>query len=81
MSDQNKIDKTANKISSIYTKGIEEIVGTLLDNRNGATTKEFNAGLLALDMEAIVKAKLDGIKKEYINAHVETLKDIKPPVK
>ena len=81
MDNQNKIDKTAKKISSIYTKGIEEIVGTLLDNRNGATTKEFNAGLLSLDMETIVKTKLGGIKKEYINAHVETLKDIKPPVK
>ena len=81
MADQKKVDKTAEKISSIYTKGIEEIVGTLLDNKNGATDKEFNAGLLALDMETIVKAKLDGIKKEYINAHVGALKDIKPPVK
>ena len=81
MADQNKVDKSASKISSIYTKGIEEIVGILLDNKNGATAKEFNAGLLALDMETIVKTKLDGIKKEYINAHVETLKDIKPPVK
>ena len=37
MADQKKVDKTADKISSIYTKGIEEIVGTLLDNKNGAT--------------------------------------------
>ena len=81
MADQKKVDKTADKISSIYKEGITSIVDVLLKSRNGATNKEFNAGLLALDMEAVVKAKLDGIKKEYIKAHVETLKDIKPPVK
>ena len=81
MADQKKVDKTADKISSIYTKGIEEIVGTLIDNRNGATNKEFSAGLLALDMEGIVKAKLQNIEKEYIKAHIEVLKDIKPPIK
>ena len=80
MADQKKVDKATDKITSIYVEGVTNIVDTLLKSRNGATTKEFNAGLLALDMEAIVKAKLDGIKKEYINAHVETLKDIKPPV-
>ena len=81
MADQKKVDKTADKISSIYTEGITNIVDILLKSRNGATNEEFSAGLLALDMEAIVKSKLDGIKKEYINAHVEALKDIKPPVK
>ena len=81
MADQKKVDKTADKISSIYKEGITSIVDVLLKSRNGATNKEFSAGLLALDMESIVKSKLDGIKKEYINAHVETLKDIKPPVK
>ena len=81
MADQKKVDKTGDKISSIYTKGIEEIVGTLLDNRNGATNEEFSAGLLALDMKEIVKSKLQNIQKEYINAHIEVLKDIKPPVK
>ena len=81
MADQNKVDKSANKISSIYKEGITSIVDVLLKSRNGATNKEFGAGLLALDMKEIVASKLANIKKEYINAHVETLKDIKPPVK
>ena len=81
MADQKKIDKTATKISSIYKEGITDIVDVLLKNRNGSTNKEFSAGLLALDMKEIVKSKLANIDKEYINAHIEALKDIKPPVK
>ena len=81
MANQKKVDKTANKISSIYVEGIANIVDNLLKSRNGATNKEFSAGLLALDMEGIVKAKLQNIEKEYIKAHIEVLKDIKPPIK
>ena len=81
MANQKKVDKTADKISSIYIEGITNIVDNLLKNRNGATNKEFNAGLLSLDMKEIVKSKLQNIQKEYINAHIEVLKDIKPPVK
>ena len=81
MADQKKVDKTADKISSIYKEGITSIVDVLLKSRNGATNKEFSAGLLALDMKEIVKAKLQNINKEYVNAHIEVLKDIKPPIK
>ena len=81
MANQKKVDKTANKISSIYVEGIANIVDNLLKSRNGATNKEFSAGLLALDMKEIVKAKLQNINKEYVNAHIEVLKDIKPPIK
>ena len=81
MADQKKVDKATDKISSIYKEGITNIVDILLKSRNGATNEEFGAGLLALDMKEIVSSKLANIKKEYINAHVEVLKDIKPPVK
>ena len=81
MADQKKIDKTADKISSIYEKGINDIVDILLKNKNGASNKEFTAGLLSLDMKSIVSSKLQNINKEYIQAHIEVLKDIKPPVK
>ena len=81
MADQKKVDKTADKISSIYVEGITNIVDNLLKSRNGATNEEFSAGLLALDMKEIVKSKLQNIQKEYVNAHIEVLKDIKPPVK
>jgi len=81
MADQKKIDKSAEKISGIYKKGIEEIVDTLLDNRNGATDKEFTAGVVSLDMKEILKSKFKNIEQEYIKSHIDVLKDIKPPVK
>lgn len=81
MANQKKVDKSAEKISKIYEQGITEIVDTLLDNRNGATDKEFTAGVVSLDMKEILKSKFKNIEQEYIKAHVDVLKDIKPPVK
>ena len=81
MANQKKVDKTADKISSIYVEGITNIIDNLLKSRNGSTNEEFSAGLLALDKEGKVKAKIQNIEKEYIKAHIEVLKDIKPPIK
>ena len=35
MADQKKIDKASKKISTIYTKGITDIVKSIIDNRKG----------------------------------------------
>ncbi len=81
MADQKKIDKASKKISTIYTKGITDIVKSIIDNRKGLTNKEFTSSLIAIDMKEVVKSKLANINKEYISAHVQVLKDVKPPVK
>ena len=81
MAIQKTIDKTANKVSTTYTKGIKEIVEVLLDNKKDLTNEEFASSIKSLDMKSIVSSKLSEIKKEYVVAHVEVLKDIKPPVK
>ena len=79
MANQKKVDKTANKISSIYKKGLTDIVDNLLKTKEGMTNKEFSSAIVGLNMKEIVKSKLSNIKKEYHNAHIEVLKDIKPP--
>ena len=80
MINDKKVDQTAKKISSMYVKGITDIVDSLLKTKEGMTNKEFSSAIVGLNMKEIVKAKLSNIKKEYHNAHIETLKDIKPPV-
>jgi hypothetical protein len=80
MAIQKTIDKTSNKISSIYIKGITDIVDNLLKLKEGVSNKDFATSLLSLDMKEIVKSKLSNINKEYVKAHVEVLKDIKPQV-
>ena len=52
----------------------------LLEIKKGISNKDFATTLLSLNMEEIVKSKLVNINKEYVKAHVEVLKDIKPQV-
>lgn len=80
MANQKTIDKTSNKISSMYIDGITQIVDELLKIKKGLSNKDFTTILLSLNMEEIVKSKLVNINKEYVKAHVEVLKDIKPQV-
>ena len=80
MAIQKTIDKTSNKISTMYTNGLTEIVDQLLEIKKGISNKDFATTLLSLNMEEIVKSKLVNINKEYVKAHVEVLKDIKPQV-
>ena len=80
MAIQKTIDKTSVKISSMYKKGISDIVGNLLKIKKGISNKDFATTLLNGDMNEIVKSKLSNINKEYVKAHVEVLKDIKPQV-
>lgn len=80
MAIQKTIDKTSNKISSMYINGLTEIVDQLLEIKKGLSNKDFANTLLGLNMEEIVKSKLVNINKEYVKAHVEVLKDIKPQV-
>ena len=80
MAIQKTIDKTSNKISSMYTNGLTQIVDELLKIKKGLSNKDFATTLLSLDMKEIVKSKLVNINKEYVKAHVEVLKDIKPQV-
>ena len=80
MINDKKVDQTAKKISSMYVKGITDIVDSLLKTKEGMTNKEFSSAIVGLNMKEIVKAKLSNIKKEYHNAHIEALKDVKPPV-
>ena len=80
MAIQKTIDKTSNKISSMYTNGLTQIVDELLKIKKGLSNKDFATTLLSLNMEEIVKSKLVNINKEYVKAHVEVLKDIKPQV-
>ena len=80
MAIQKTIDKTSNKISSMYINGLTEIVDQLLEIKKGLSNKDFANTLLGLNMEEIVKSKLVNINKEYVKAHVEELKDIKPQV-
>ena len=80
MAIQKTIDKTSNKISSMYVNGITDIVDQLLKVKEGLSNKDFATTLLGLNMEEVVKSKLSNINKEYIKAHVEVLKDIKPQV-
>ena len=80
MAIQKKIDKTSNKISSMYINGITDIVDQLLKVKEGISNKDFATTLLGLNMEEVVKSKLSNINKEYVKAHVEVLKDIKPQV-
>ena len=78
MADQNKIDKTSKKISSLYVKGVTELVDNLLKSREGMTNVEFGSAIIGMDMKEIVKSKLSNINKELVNSHVEILKDKKP---
>ena len=78
MDNQKKIDKASNKISLMY--GITDIVDTLLKAKEGINNKDFATSLLSLDLKEIVKLKLSNINKEYVKAHIEVLKDIKPQV-
>ena len=80
MAIQKTIDKTSNKISSMYTNGLTQIVDELLKIKKGLSNKDFATTLLSLNMEEIVKSKLVNKNKEYVKAHVEVLKDIKPQV-
>tara|TARA_R110000824_G_scaffold176454_2_gene355457 strand:+ start:532 stop:783 length:252 start_codon:yes stop_codon:yes gene_type:complete len=80
MAIQKTIDKTSNKISSMYINGITDIVDQLLKVKEGISNKDFATTLLGLNMEEVVKSKLSNINKEYVKAHVEVLKDIKPQV-
>ena len=80
MAIQKTIDKTSNKISSMYINGITDIVDQLLKVKEGLSNKDFATTLLGLNMEEVVKSKLSNINKEYVKAHVEVLKDIKPQV-
>ena len=80
MINDKKVDQTAKKISSMYVKGLTDIVDNLLKTKEGMTNKEFSSAIVGLNMQEIVKAKLSNIKTEYHNAHIEALKDIKPPV-
>ena len=80
MAIQKTIDKTSNKISSMYINGLTEIVDQLLEIKKGLSNKDFANTLMGLNMEEIVKSKLVNINKEYVKAHVEVLKDIKPQV-
>ena len=80
MINDKKVDQTAKKISSMYVKGLTDIVDNLLKTKEGMTNKEFSSAIVGLNMKEIVKAKLSNIKTEYHNALIEALKDIKPPV-
>jgi len=80
MAIQKTIDKTSNKVSSMYINGITDIVDNLLKLKEGISNQDFATTLLGLDMEEVVKSKLSNINKEYVKAHVEVLKDIKPQV-
>tara|TARA_Y100000114_G_C11624370_1_gene261213 strand:+ start:299 stop:556 length:258 start_codon:yes stop_codon:yes gene_type:complete len=80
MDNQKKIDKASNKISLMYIDGITDIVDTLLKAKEGINNKDFATSLLSLDLKEIVKLKLSNINKEYVKAHIEVLKDIKPQV-
>ena len=66
MANQKTIDKTSNKISSMYIDGITQIVDELLKIKKGLSNKDFTTILLSLNMEEIVKSKLVNINKEYV---------------
>ena len=80
MINDKKVDQTAKKISSMYVKGLTDIVDNLLKTKEGMTNKEFSSAIVGLNMKEIVKAKLSNIKTEYHNAHIEALEDVKPPI-
>mgnify|MGYP005832157717 CR=1 FL=1 len=48
MAIQKTIDKTSNKISTMYTNGLAEIVDQLLEIKKGITNKDFATTLLRL---------------------------------
>ena len=80
MINNDKIDKVAERISTMYVNGITDIVDSLLKTKKDLSNKEFGKALIGLNMKEIVKSKLGNIKTEYHNAHIEVLKDVKPPV-
>ena len=80
MINEKKVDQAAKKISSMYVKGITDIVDSLLKSTKGLPSKDVGPTLLGLNMKEVVKIKLSNIKTEYRKAHIEVLKDIKPPV-
>ena len=80
MINEKKVDQSAKKKSSMYKQGLTDIVETLQKTKEGMTNKEFSSAIVGLNMKEIIKSKLSNIKTEYHNAHIEALKDVKPPV-
>ena len=80
MINEKKVDQAAKKISAMYVKGITDIVDSLLKSTKDLPSKDVGPTLLGLNMKEVVKIKLSNIKTEYRKAHIEVLKDIKPPV-
>ena len=76
--DYKKIDKTASKISSIYAKGVEEVVGKMMKAKDKLTPEEFAAQVKDIDLTETLQVKLKDIKKEYLKSHIQILKDKKP---
>jgi hypothetical protein len=78
MANQKKIDKVAKKSARTYIKGIEEIISSLMKSKQDMTNEEFGAAMLSLDMKGLVQEKMKQIKTDYVNAHIEILKDKRP---
>ena len=78
MADQKKVDKATKKMSSIYVDGITNIVDNLLKSKGDMSNAEYISTISKLNMAEIVKAKMANVNKEYVKAHVQALKDLKP---
>ena len=80
MADENKVNKTSEKIADIYTKSIAEIVSSLYKINTQKDSLELAKGLQQLPIEDIVKSKLSNINKEFVKGHIEVLEEVKPKV-
>ena len=80
MVNQEKINNTANKVSSIYKRGISDVVSKLIKAKDKLDNVEFIKAVQQINLTEVLQIKLKDIKKEYLKSHIQILKE-KEPIK
>ena len=79
--DIDKLEKTSEKIGTMYDKGLSELVKGLFKTKEKIVTDDFVNNLKDLDVDILLKSKLKNIEIEYTKGHIEVLESTVPPIK
>jgi len=81
MADQNKINKTAKDITSLYIDEVNSIVSKLVKVKKNAGIKDQIEAVQKANIQEAIKVRLSSVRKEYLKAHLDILKDTQPAKK